>query len=177
MIEYELVRSKRKTLAVQVTREGRVIVRAPLRLAKYRIERFVAEHTDWIARALADQQSRRAAHPEPDEAKQAELIRRAKIELPPKVQHYAKLMNLYPTGLKITSARTRFGSCSGKNSICFSWRLMDYPEPAIDYVVVHELATLHIKTMDRSSGHWWSAIYPIIVRGVPCCANENRKRV
>ena len=33
MIEYELVRSKRKTLAVQVTREGRVIVRAPLRLA------------------------------------------------------------------------------------------------------------------------------------------------
>ncbi|MFR4240289.1 MAG: hypothetical protein ACLT2F_06765 [Butyricicoccus sp.] len=44
MIEYELVRSKRKTLAVQVTREGRVIVRAPLRLAKYRIERFVAEH-------------------------------------------------------------------------------------------------------------------------------------
>ena len=60
MIEYELVRSKRKTLAVQVTREGRVIVRAPLRLAKYRIERFVAEHTDWIARALADQQSRRA---------------------------------------------------------------------------------------------------------------------
>ena len=75
MIEYELVRSKRKTLAVQVTREGRVIVRAPLRLAKYRIERFVAEHTDWIARALADQQSRRAAHPEPDEAKQ-----RAKAE-------------------------------------------------------------------------------------------------
>lgn len=53
MIEYELVRSKRKTLAVQVTREGRVIVRAPLRLAKYRIERFVAEHTDWIVRALA----------------------------------------------------------------------------------------------------------------------------
>ena len=152
MIEYELVRSKRKTLAVQVTREGRVIVRAPLRLAKYRIERFVAEHTEWIARALADQQSRRAAHPEPDEAKQAELIRRAKIELPPKVQYYAKLMNLYPAGLKITSARTRFGSCSGKNSICFSWRLMDYPEPAIDYVVVHELA--HLRVMDHSPQFW-----------------------
>ena len=124
MIEYELVRSKRKTLAVQVTREGRVIVRAPLRLAKYRIERFVAEHTDWIARALADQQSRRAAHPEPDEAKQAELIRRAK----------------------------RFGSCSGKNSICFTWRLMDYPEPAIDYVVVPELA--HIAHKNHGPQFW-----------------------
>ena len=152
MIEYELVRSKRKTLAVQVTREGRVIVRAPLRLAKYRIKRFVAEHADWIARALADQQSRRAAHPEPDATKQAELIRRAKIELPLKVQYYAKQMNLYPTGLKITSARTRFGSCSGKNSICFSWRLMDYPEPAIDYVVVHELA--HRRHMDHSKTFW-----------------------
>ena len=141
MIEYELVRSKRKTLAVQVTREGRVIVRAPLRLAQDRRDRVVA-----------DQQSRRAAHPEPDATKQAELIRRAKIELPPKVQHYAKLMNLYPTGLKITSARTRFGSCSGKNSICFSWRLMDYPKPAIDYVVVHELA--HIAHKNHGPQFW-----------------------
>lgn len=99
-----------------------MIVRAPLRLAKYRIERFVAEHTDWIAAPLADQQSRRAAHPEPDEAKQAELIRRAKIELPPKVQHYAKLMNLYPTGLKTpqrehgsarAAAKTVFASHGG----------------------------------------------------------------
>ena len=152
MIEYELVRSKRKTLAVQVTREGRVIVRAPLRLAKCRVEQFVAEHIDWIRRALADQQSRREAHPEPDAEKRAELIRRAKTELPRKVRHYADLMGLHPAGLKITSARTRFGSCSGKNSICFSWRLMDYPEPAVDYVVVHELA--HIAHHDHSPQFW-----------------------
>ena len=143
MIEYELIRSRRKTLAVQVTREGRVLVRAPLRLAKYRIEQFVTEHAGWITHALAAQQTRREAHPEPDAAKQ---------ELPPKVRYYADLMGLYPTGLKITSARTRFGSCSGKNSICFSWRLMDYPEPAIDYVVVHELA--HIAHHDHSPQFW-----------------------
>ena len=152
MIEYELIRSRRKTLAVQVTREGRVLVRAPLRLAKYRIEQFVTEHAGWITHALADQQTRREAHPEPDAAKQAALIRRAKEELPPKVRYYADLMGLYPTGLKITSAKTRFGSCSGKNSICFSWRLMDYPEPAIDYVVVHELA--HIAHHDHSPQFW-----------------------
>jgi len=61
-------------------------------------------------------------------------------------------MNLYPTGLKITSARTRFGSCSSKNSICFSWRLMYYPEPAIDYVVVHELA--HIAHKNHGPQFW-----------------------
>ncbi|MFR4414525.1 MAG: M48 family metallopeptidase [Butyricicoccus sp.] len=54
---------------------------------------------------------------------------------------------------------------------------MDYPEPAIDYVVVHELAHIAHKNHGPQFGRWWSAIYPIIVRGVPCCANENRKRV
>mgnify|MGYP000174709420 CR=1 FL=1 len=57
-------------------------------------------------------------------------------------------MGLVPAGIKITSARTRFGSCSGKNSICFSWRLMLYPPEAIDYVIVHELA--HIRHHDHS---------------------------
>ena len=49
-------------------------------------------------------------------------------------------MGLTPTGVRITGARRRFGSCSAKNSLCFSWRLMLYPQAAVDYVVVHELA-------------------------------------
>jgi predicted metal-dependent hydrolase len=57
-------------------------------------------------------------------------------------------MGVAPTGVKITSARTRFGSCSGKNSLCFSLYLMEYPEDAIDAVVVHELA--HIRHKDHS---------------------------
>ena len=51
-------------------------------------------------------------------------------------------MGLRPAGVTITSARTRFGSCSAKGRLCFSWRLMQYPPEAIDYVVVHELAHL-----------------------------------
>ena len=149
---YELVRSRRKTLSVEVTREGRVIVRAPLRVSAAQIERFVAAHADWIARAQARQRERMAAHPEPDDRRRAELIRRAKAELPPKVAHYARLMGVQPTGLTITSARTRFGSCSGKNSLCFSWRLMEYPEEAVDYVVVHELA--HIVHKNHGPDFW-----------------------
>ena len=143
---YELRRSRRKTLALEVTREGQVIVRAPLRVSAKQIERFVAAHADWIARAQARQRERPAAHPEPDEK------RRAKAELPPKVARYARLMGVQPTGLTITSARTRFGSCSGKNRICFSWRLMDYPEAAVDYVVVHELA--HIVHKNHGPQFW-----------------------
>lgn len=152
MDKYELVRSRRKTLAIEVDRTGRVVIRVPMRATGEQIERFVAAHADWIARAQARQRARLAAHPEPDEARRAELIRRAKEELPPKVAYYAQLMGVQPTGLKITSARTRFGSCSGKNSLCFSWRLMGYPEAAVDYVVVHELA--HITHKNHGPRFW-----------------------
>ena len=57
-------------------------------------------------------------------------------------------MGVTPTALKITSARTRYGSCSGKNSINFSLFLMEKSARAIDYVVVHELA--HIKQHNHS---------------------------
>ena len=135
-----------------VSRECRVIVRAPLRLAKREIDRFVFEHADWIARALAHQRTLAEAHPEPDEARARALAERAVREIPPKVRHYSAIMGLRPTGIRITSARTRFGSCSGKNSLCFSWRLMEYPEEAVDYVVVHELA--HIVHKNHGPDFW-----------------------
>lgn len=148
----ELRRSRRRTLGLEVTREGHVIVRAPLRASAATIERFVREHADWIARAQARQRARLEAHPEPDEARQAELIRRAREELPPKVAQYAHQMGLKPAGIRITSARTRFGSCSAQNRLCFSWRLMDYPDAAVDYVVVHELA--HIVHKNHGPRFW-----------------------
>ena len=151
-IRYELRRSGRKTLSVEVGREGQVIVRAPLRLSQKRIEQFVAAHADWIARAQQRQQARLAAHPEPDEARQAALIRRARTELPHKVARYAREMGVQPAAVTITAARTRFGSCSAKNRICFSWRLMEYPEAAVDYVVVHELA--HIVHKNHGPQFW-----------------------
>ncbi|MBR5506725.1 MAG: M48 family metallopeptidase [Clostridia bacterium] len=68
--------------------------------------------------------------------------------IPPKVEYYSRIMGVKPSSVKITSAHSRFGSCSGKNAICFSYILMCYPEEAIDYVVVHELA--HIKHHNHS---------------------------
>ena len=149
---YELVRSRRKTLALEITRDGRTVVRAPLRLSKKHIDGFVARHAAWIAEHQAIQRTRRENHPEPTPEEQAELIRRARETLPQKLSHYSQIMDLYPTGLTITGARKRFGSCSGKNRVCFSWRLMQYPEEAIDYVVVHELA--HIRHKDHSKAFY-----------------------
>lgn len=144
---YELIRSDRKTLGLQV-KDGRVIVRAPRRVTKEQIERFVREHEDWIEKALSRQAAKQAAHPEPTAAERAEYIRLAKEILPKRTAYWAERMGLYPTQIRITSAQRRFGSCSSEGHICYSWRLMQYPPEAIDYVVVHELA--HLKHMNHS---------------------------
>ena len=126
MQPYELIRSGRRTLALEL-RGGRVIVRAPYRTSQAAIDRFVAAHADWIARGLAKQEARAAAHPEPTDAERAAYIRQAKAYLPQRVAYYSERMGLYPTQVRITGARTRFGSCSSQGHICFSWRLMQYP--------------------------------------------------
>ena len=154
MIEYTLIRSSRRTLGLEITRDCRAVVRAPLRCAQREIDRFVDSRRHWIADKLALQQRRADARAamEPTPEQEREYRRRAAEILPQRVAHYAPLMGVTPTGVKITSARTRFGSCSGKNSLCFSWRLMLYPAEAVDYVVVHELA--HIRHHNHSRDFW-----------------------
>ena len=160
MTDYTLIRARRRTMSLQLDSDGRAVVRAPYGVKKEFIDRFVAEHEDWLNRAREKQQNRRLAHPEPTDEERKVLIARAKEYLPMRVDYWSDIMGLTPTGLKITSARTRFGSCSGKNSICFSWRLMQYPSEAIDYVVVHELA--HIRHHNHSP-----AFYALIERYMP----------
>lgn len=159
-MNYTLVRSNRKTLCVSITPAGEVVVRAPQRLAKREIDRFVAVHAEWIAAHVEMARLRAEKYPEPDEAERAALIERAKAVLPPLVEKHARSMGVSPAGLKITGARRRFGSCSGKNSLCFSLYLMRYPMEAIEYVVVHELA--HI--LEKNHG---PAFYAVVAEEMP----------
>ena len=156
---YELIRSDRRTLAVEITRDGRVLVRAPRRLSQAAIDGFLSRHEAWIARHL---EKRRSAPlpPEPTAEEIAALKDRARAALPEKVALWARRMGVTPTGLKITSARKRYGSCSGKNSLCFSCFLMNCPESAIDLVVVHELC--HIKVKNHGP-----AFYALLERYLP----------
>lgn len=148
-MEYRLIRSRRKTMALQVTRESAVVVRAPLRLAKREIDRFVEAHLPWVEKQLARQERYRQQFPEPTPAELAALRQKAKEIIPGKVAHYAAVMGLVPQGVRITQARTRFGSCSPKNALSFSCLLLRHPPEAVDYVVVHELAHIVHKNHGR----------------------------
>jgi len=149
--EYELIRSSRKTVCIQITREAKVVVRAPNRMKKDAINDFVSKNTDWISEHLKRREDKNKLE-NVGEEKEKELRELAKIIIPKKVEDFSKIMNVTPAGIKITGAKTRFGSCSGKNSLCFSWRIMLYPEKAVDYVVVHELS--HILHHDHSKNFW-----------------------
>lgn len=159
-VGYALVRSARRTLAVEIDREGRVLVRAPLRCPQREIDRFLRSRAAWIAGKQEAQKRRALLHPEPDAAERAALIARAKAELPPRVAYYAARMGLSPAGITVTGARTRFGSCSARGRLSFSWRLMAYPDAAVDYVVVHELA--HLRHMDHGP-----AFYALVASVLP----------
>lgn len=144
-MDYRLIRSKRKTLAIEITRQAELVVRAPLQMPQAVIDRFLEEKQGWIAQHMTRMQQRLDAHPEPSAEAEAMLRRQARELLPPLVEHYAALMEVQPAGITITGARTRFGSCSPKNRLSFSFRLMEYPREAIEYVVVHELAHIRHK--------------------------------
>ena len=159
-MDYTLVRSRRKTLAIEVTREGNLVVRAPLRCPQKTIDSFVAGRRDWIEAALQRQSQRLAAHPPLTESEIESLRQQAKAYLPGRVAIWAQRMGLAPAAVKITSAHTRFGSCSSKNSLCFSLYLMQYPPEAIDAVVVHELC--HMRHRDHSP-----AFYAEVERWLP----------
>jgi predicted metal-dependent hydrolase len=72
--------------------------------------------------------------------------------LPARVEFFACQYDFQYKGIRITSARTRWGSCSATGSLNFSWRLILAPLVVVDYVVVHEL--VHTVFLNHSKQFW-----------------------
>ena len=144
---YNIVFSRRETVGIQIQPDGSLLVRAPFRYPTDKIEALLAKHAAWITEKsqIAKKRMQKEALYAGTTEQIAALKRKAHRIIPSRVQYFSDIMRLKPTGIKITSAAKRFGSCSGKNSLCFSWRLMLYPPEASDYVVVHELAHIFYK--------------------------------
>ena len=146
-MKYRVVYSDRKTISLCI-KDGGLLVRAPYGTKKERIESIVASHDEWIKKHIERQVERNKKYEGLTEENILALRKYAKSIIPAKVAYYANIMGLKYGRITITSAKTRFGSCSSKGNLSFSYRLMLYPEEAIDYVVVHELA--HLYEMNHS---------------------------
>lgn len=159
ILEYEIIRSARRTVAIQIQKDGSVLVRAPRRCSKSFIDGFVREKQDWIVRKQQELAIRRERMEEESrqqpvltEADLRQYQRQAAEKIAQKVAYYGELMEVTCGRITIRDQKTRWGSCSTKGNLNFNWRLILAPEEVLDYVVVHELA--HRKEMNHSERFW-----------------------
>jgi predicted metal-dependent hydrolase len=163
-MEYKINFSNRKTVSLCI-KENSLVVKAPYGTSRQTIEQIVNSHKEWIIKHLEKQRLVQKKFEDLTEEKIALLRKYAKKIIPAKVEYYSIIMGLKYGRITITSAKTRFGSCSSKGNLAFSYRLMLYPEEAIDYVVVHELA--HLVEMNHSP-----SFYKIIESVLPDYRNR-----
>lgn len=166
-IAYQLVRSARRSVAIQIRQDGLVQVRAPLRMPITFIEEFVHSRRDWIARHLAEIAARREqqalaidageepvwwhlgeALPREDRSEAQWLAwqkREAMSYLPARLLTLAASLGplWQPRQIRLRRMRSRWGSCSVQRDITLNTVLMHMPPDCIDYVLYHELCHLH----------------------------------
>ena len=189
-----IIRSRRKTIALIIQKDGALIVRAPLKASEKSIREFAEKHAQWILKKQA--QVRAAVLPLPRQYTSGETFLYLGREIPleivkgqkpalvldthfklaesalgnaervfehwyreqarqilsERVRLFASQHHLQFQGLRISSARTRWGSCNSKGGLSFSWRLILTPMEVVDYVVVHELA--HTLNHNHSKRFW-----------------------
>jgi len=191
----EVIRSTRKTIAIIIQKDGRLIVRAPVKMPGHHIQEFVDSHTNWIrkkrAQALAapllikkkftsgerflfvgnEYPLTIVTNQHPALIFSGERFQLAKNHLPKareafirwyktqardvisnQVDRQARRLALSFKNIRISSARTRWGSCSANGTLSFTWRLVLAPMDIIDYVVIHEL--IHLKIRNHSPKFW-----------------------
>ena len=152
-----LVRSSRKTLAVQIRTDGTVIARAPLRMPKDRDSvRFLSEKASWIRMQQGKMQEREKMRQQArihlDAAQEKELRERAKSVLAQRTAYFARQVGVTYGRITVRDQKTRWGSCSQTGNLNFNFRLILAPLEVLDYVVVHELC--HRRQMNHSTQFW-----------------------
>lgn len=191
----QIIRTRRKTIALIVKPDGSLLVRAPLRASNRSIQEFVAKNTQWIEKTrarikadapppprqyvpgdefeylgkscpleivpdqgesllLADGRFKLAASAQGEAAVVFEhwYKEQARQIINERVEFHARQNGFYYSRIGITSARTRWGSCSATGTLNFSWRLIQAPMEVVDYVVVHEL--VHTMIHNHSRKFW-----------------------
>lgn len=154
-ITYEIIKSSRKTIAVEVRQDGSVLVRAPRNCPQSRIDTFLKEKQAWVLAKVEEQKEKEADSMKIQPLSEAEqrLYRdKAREIFEQKVSYYAQMMGASYGRIAIRDQKTRWGSCSGEGNLNFNWRLIFAPAGVLDYVVVHELA--HRKEMNHSPRFW-----------------------
>jgi len=160
-LKYTIIRSDRKSVAVEIKPDGQIVVRAPKRMKIQDIQAFVRSREAWIRKHLEEVQS---------DQEKMKTIRKLSMEeiraladqalkvIPERVKYYAPLVGVTYGNITIRNQRTRWGSCSSRGNLNFNCLLMLAPPEVLDSVVVHELC--HRKEMNHSK-KFYAEVYRV----------------
>lgn len=199
----KIVKSRRKSLCIEIVDNQEIILRAPLKAKERDIINFILKHKDWIEKKLKILKDREEKFKPKNfvdgekflflgnyydlklvEKQKLSLIfndrfylkkskrdkareifkkfykNKAKDIISERVKFYAEKFGFKYNKIKITSANKRWGSCSNRNNLNFSYKLVMAPLEIIDYIVVHELVHTINKTHNKSFYSEISKILP-----------------
>lgn len=158
-IPVEVIYSDRRSIGLEIRPDGRVLLRAPRKISRKTLLDFLKTRKEWVVENYFLMEKRRkkeADRPprdyETDPEKEALYRKLAKERICERAEYFAGRMGVTYNQIRIGSAKTRWGSCSGKGNLNFHWKLILMPPEVLDYVVVHELA--HRKEMNHSPRFW-----------------------
>jgi hypothetical protein len=165
-MELQIIRRKVKRARITISGAGEVKVVVPLRFPEAMLRSFLKEREDWIKKHLERFQKNRIPlrsdeflylgkpmRPSLFEQGDEEwLLAEARRHISQRTKELAAEHGFSYNRITIRDARTRWGSCSQKKNLSFSWRLIKAPEFVIDYLILHELA--HTVHMNHSKRYW-----------------------
>jgi hypothetical protein len=156
--EYKLIRSRRSTLSLHIDEDANIIVRAPIRLDKKYIDKFIHEKDGWIGKKITMMRERMDKKQRLDDLVDkfalAEVKKRAKSQLKERLDYLSEKHGYLFSKMALSSAKLRWGSCGYKNKINLNWKVMLAPPSAIDYLIIHEL--VHTKHKNHQKDFWRS---------------------
>lgn len=193
-----LIRSRRRSVALQIERDATLVVRIPYSLRDSEVKGIVEKRRNWILIQQEKARVRLKKNPlrtfeeggffpflgeeyplryikdlEPTVVFEkgffvrADLRNRirsvlegwcrwqARLLLEERSAFYARKAGAVYQKIRITGARTRWGSCSSRGTLSYTWRLILAPQEALDYVAAHEVAHLTVK---NHSALFWKKV-------------------
>lgn len=152
-MDWEIIKSNRKTISVEIKRDGRLIVRAPMRMKKEDIDKFVISKQDWIEKHMAKIHEKNSQNlPKFTDDEIRKMAQKVLPIISQRAQYFAAIIGVRYAKITVRNQVSRWGSCSSKGNLNFNCLLALVPEDVLDYVVIHELC--HLKQMNHSPAFW-----------------------
>ena len=161
---YNLVRSRRKSLALIIKADNTLEVRSPLGMPKWRIDRFIQEKAVWINRKRQENQTL-----VPIRQEMADMATLADQVIHDRIVSLMRLHQLpAPAKIMIKDLISRWGSCSKAGTISINRRCARLPEGLLDYVIVHEFC--HLYHLNHGPAFW-----QLLTRHMPDAKDRRRQ--